>query len=63
MSLYLPRGQKNAPADSIQMPPPQLRQVPAEPIPAVLTGEPVLIVEDEREIADLLVAYPGATRL
>jgi signal transduction histidine kinase/CheY-like chemotaxis protein len=50
VSLYLPRGQKSAPADSIQMPLPQLRQVPAEPMPAVLTGEPVLIVEDDPRV-------------
>jgi CheY-like chemotaxis protein len=50
VSLYLPRGAKSAPSDIIQVAPPQLRQVPSEPDPAALTGEPVLVVEDDPRV-------------
>lgn len=50
VSLYLPRGQKVAPSDAINMAPLQLRQIPSEPIPTALTGEPVLIVEDDPRV-------------
>jgi signal transduction histidine kinase len=50
VSLYLPRGAKSAPSDAVPVMPPQLRQVPSEPMPTAPTGKPVLIVEDDPRV-------------
>jgi signal transduction histidine kinase len=50
VSLYLPRGDKVAPSHAVQVTPPQLRQVPSEPVPPALVGEPVLVVEDDARV-------------
>jgi signal transduction histidine kinase/CheY-like chemotaxis protein len=50
VSLYLPRGEKVAPAAAMAARPAELRVIASDTAAAVHTGEPVLIVEDDPRV-------------
>jgi signal transduction histidine kinase/CheY-like chemotaxis protein len=50
VSLYLPRGEKVAPTVAIAARGVELRPIPSGPLPAMLTSQPVLIVEDDPRV-------------